>query len=367
MKRAIYLVAVLALLAAFGGGLVVNAAYDYLAPLEAEYVQTVDSAFTMAFVGDTQNVCFEAPEKMDVIYDWIIDSKDEKNIKYVAGLGDITDEDLDYEWEAAMAAINQLNGVIPHSIVRGNHDMIYNYGKYVNRKSPEYVAQLSGVSPEGLNSYQLLDVGTIKYLFINLDNGATNEMLAWAAGIIEQYPDRNVIITTHSYINEAGELLTTENSKYPPSVKGGPGTNDGPEMWDGLIRKYANIVMVVCGHIGGAPEVVAYEMTGDHGNKIQNVLVDPQSADTHAGLLGLVALFHFSADGKQVQVENYSTLQNDHYGPGITFELECLGGNANAGAMNWPLLVGIGIGVLVIAAAAAVCVIVMKKKKAQAQ
>lgn len=361
MKKLVSLVTVLVLLTTLCGAFGVNAGkfghfYD------DEYVQTVDSAFTMAFVGDTQNVAFEAPEKMDVIYDWILGIKDEQNVKYVAGLGDITDEDLDYEWEACMAAINKLNGVIPHSLVRGNHDGIYNYGKYVNRNSPEYVAQLSGVSPEGLNSYQLLDVGTIKYLFINLDNGATDEMLAWACGIVEQYPDRNVIITTHSYINEDGELLSTENSKYPPSVKGGPGTNDGPELWDGLVRKYENIVMVVCGHIGAAPEVVNFEATGDHGNRIQHVLVDPQSVDANEGMSGLVALFHFSEDGKQVQVENYATIKEDHFGPGVVFELNCLGGNANAKPINWVLVIGIAAAVLVAAAAVTVVLIVRRKK-----
>lgn len=70
------MLAALALLAALGGGMVVSAAYDYLAPLDAEYVQTVDSAFTMAFMGNTQNVAFEAPEKMDVIYDWIISGQE---------------------------------------------------------------------------------------------------------------------------------------------------------------------------------------------------------------------------------------------------------------------------------------------------
>jgi len=276
-------------------------AVDYAEPFGAEYNQTVDSAFTFAFVGDTQKVAFQDPDKMAIIYDWLVEIADEKNLKYVAGLGDVTDTSASYEWDAAVAAVKKLDGVVPYSVVRGNHDATYDFVKRFGYES--YINQLSGMYKNVLNSYQLVTVGTLNYLFLNLDHGPSDEVLNWAGEIIGKYPKHNVIITMHGYINSKGEFLTVDNSTIAPTLC--TGKNDGPEIWDGLIKKYENIVMVVCGHIGAAPKVVSFEATGDNGNKIQHVLVDPQRVDLNVESSGIVALFHFSADGKTVQVENY--------------------------------------------------------------
>ena len=124
--------------------------------------------------------------------------------------------------------------------------------------------------------------------------------------------------------------------------------------------------MVVCGHIGTAPEIVWYEAVGDHGNKIPQVLVDPQRVDKYEGASGLVALFHFSADGTQVQVENYSTIRQTHYGPGVTFTVASTGGNALESPVNWPLVIGGAAGAAVVLAGGIVLAILYLRKKTTA-
>lgn len=322
-----------------------SAETDYGAPLGAEYTQAVDAAFSFAFVGDTQIVAYKEPEKLDVIYDYIIANKDTKNIKFVAGLGDITDKSEAFEWDAAIKAIRQMDGVLPYSLIRGNHDEMLFFRKAVEYDS--YVNQLEGMHNDTVfNTYQTVRIGTLNYLFLCLDHGPTDEALAWACKVVEDHPKHNVIVTTHGYINKAGQLLTPDTTTIPPSTTNG--INDAPAIWDQLVRKYENIVMVVCGHIGTAPEIVSYEVTGDHGNKIQQVLVNPQRVDRYYKLAGMVALFHFSADGKQVQVENYATLLDQHYGPGLTFSLESVGGNAYETPVNYPLIIGVSAAVLLL-------------------
>jgi len=330
-------------------------------PYEEEYVQLVDSAFTFAFVGDIQIVTRLNPEKVDTIYQWIVDNKEVKNIQFVAGLGDITDKNDDFEWEAAINAIQKLDGVVPYSLIRGNHDDPYLYTRNVSYDS--YMNQLDGMYNDVvLNSYKTVTVGTLKYLFLNLDHGPSDEVLAWACQIVEAHPEHNVIITTHGYIDEQGLLLTVGTApSLAPSVTSG--INDATAIWNHLVRKYENIVMVVCGHMGDAPEGACFEVEGDNGNKIQHVLINSQHLDRYYKKSGIVSLFHFSADGTQVQVENYATLVGQHYGKGFTFTLNSMGGTAEPQSSILPLIIGISAGAV---ASAGILLLILRKKKKSA-
>ena len=41
---------------------------------------------------------------------------------FAAGLGDITDDDANWEWKGAVKFIKKLDGKVPYSLIRGNHD-----------------------------------------------------------------------------------------------------------------------------------------------------------------------------------------------------------------------------------------------------
>ena len=100
-------------------------------------------------------------------------------------------------------------------------------------------------------------------------------------------------------------------------------------MWDKLIKKHENIVMVVSGHVP-YEDIVISQVEGDNGNMITQLLIDPQGVDVSDGSTGLIALFHFSADGKNVSVEYYSPIKERYFKENnqIEFTVNCLGGNA---------------------------------------
>lgn len=87
---------------------------------DVEPVEDFDYSF--AVVGDTQTMCEKDPEAMEAIYDWILANQDSQKIEYVIGLGDITNHSTDVEWKRANDYISKLNGKIPYTLVRGNHD-----------------------------------------------------------------------------------------------------------------------------------------------------------------------------------------------------------------------------------------------------
>ena len=276
-----------------------------------------DYAFTIAFVGDTQTITRNSPEKLHDMYSWLAENKDKLNLQLVAGLGDITDTDSDEEWWAATDALRCLRGQVPYTLVRGNHDSSINFSSYL--EDDFYINQFTGIYNDDIYStYYTFSVSGVDYLMLNLDFGPTDSALRWANNVVKAHPNHNVIVVTHAYIDAYGVLLSPQTSPYAPTNLGG--FNDGIDIWNDFIRFHENIVMVVSGHISH-PVIAVHETTGDKGNKIQQVLIDPQEVDRVEGPGGYVALFHFSEDGKHVQVQNYATLHGKYFGSTLRFDL----------------------------------------------
>jgi hypothetical protein len=92
----------------------------------------------------------------------------------------------------------------------------------------------------------------------------------------------------------------------------GATANNGDDLWNELISKHKNIVMVLNGHIG-SDDVLLKQRTGANGNTVANILINPQLIDTRyksQGGVGAVAMFYFSDGGKTVEVRYWSTVQN---------------------------------------------------------
>lgn len=288
---------------------------------DVQYIRTwfkdkepvTDYAYSFCVVGDTQKVAYLYPDKFHHIYDWIVANKESKKIEFVFGLGDITDKDTTAEWDLVKPEIFKLNGVVPYSLVRGNHDGSANFNKYFN--VPEYRNRLGGtmtnVNME--NSWQTFTAGGIDYLVLTLDYGASDAILNWAAGIIEAHPNHRVIITTHAYLFRDGTTLDVGDVVPPNKTGANDGVkNNGDQMWDKLVSKYENIFLVLSGH-DPCDNIIVAQDTGVHGNIVTQFLVDPQGVDKAQGATGMVAMLYFSNDGKTITVENYSTVRDEFY------------------------------------------------------
>ena len=262
-----------------------------------------DYAYSFAVIGDTQILAESYPAKYTALYDWVLANVESKKIKFVMGLGDITNSSTAAEWELAKQNIHRMDGVVPYSLVRGNHDTEATMKKYF--PLDDYKDKLGGYYGSDIfNSWQELTVGDLKYLIFTLDYGAKDPVLKWAEEIIAAHPNHNVIITTHAYLFRDGTTLDS-GDVVPPSNKGSS-YNNGDHMWAKLMKKYENIVLVLSGH-DPCDYVVYAQDKGTNGNVVTQMLVDPQGVDKAQGGVGLVTMLYFSADGKTMQVETYST------------------------------------------------------------
>lgn len=314
------------------------------------YSSVTDYDYSFAVIGDIQTLTCYYPEELHNIYDWLVDNAKAKKLEFVVGLGDITDKDTDSEWELAKTEMAKLNGVVPYSFVRGNHDSTGQYKNYFSYE--EYKDTVDGCFKETmLNTYHTIRVKGRKYLFLNLDLSATDNMLAWANEVVEQHKDHTVIITTHIYLSAAGTLFNDSSASSLTRY----GMQNYPDViWDKLVSRHENISMVLCGH-APTDRIVVNRREGVHGNTVTEMLIDPQTTDKTHEAVGMVAMLHFSNGGKTVDVEYYSTVKEGHFLEENQFRLEVDVPQSTAVSPWWLLL-------LLVPAAAVVIVLVKKKQ-----
>ncbi len=312
-----------------GNGYDVRYTKTWIDPEEAEPVG--DYAYSFAIIGDTQTVSYSSPDKLCDIYDWIVANKESQNIQYVMHMGDYTEKDADSEWSNNLTQISKLDGVVPYSLVRGNHDSTAKFNATFNTEA--YKSSFDGQYDDKLeNTYRKIRIGKIKYLIFTLDIGAGDKVLDWASDIIEAHPDYNVIITTHIYLYSDGTTHDA-NDTYPATKYGGE--NNGEDIWQKLVSKHDNIVLAACGHIS-SDTVQTTQVVGDKGNVVTHMMVDPQSIDKDQGSCGMVAMLYFSEDGKDVTVRYYSTIRDQYFQTDnfYSFEMNVIEAEIGVGDVN---------------------------------
>ena len=313
---------------------------------KAGTVTAENAAYAFAVVGDIQTMTeydtatagSVAPTNyVEQIHKWLADNASSLNIRYVIGVGDITEDNTDAEWDLVYPAISQLNGRVDYGLVRGDHD-VRNVDGVTNRidryfgADDVYMAQFSGENGgvyetgSALNVYRLMTLNGVKWLFIHLDSYVTNEkidstgVLEWAKGLIESHPDHRVVITTHEYLDYMG--VTQSRAEH---------------LWNDIVSKYENVEMVFSGDIS-SNYVTMTQTKGEKGNTVSQFLIDPQHVDnyylkisqldtesTERNLpVGLITVFYFSADGKTVSAETYSPIHGKYYNTlnQFTFDLD---------------------------------------------
>ena len=284
-----------------------------------------DYAYSMAVVGDIQITSYKHTDKLHYLYDWILNNAEDKKIEYVLGLGDITDQDNDWEYNAVEEQLKRLQAAgIDQSIVRGNHD--WHFNDYIT--FDEYGNGLVSFDGTMRNTYRLTTIGGVKYMMLTLDFFPTDDAVEWAAEVIEAHPDYNVILTTHAYYKTGmklgdGELQQDEDLYNVPDISV---ANSGQDLYDKLVSKYSNIVLVMCGHASTEDYGPAYEITERaDGSKVVQMMINHQQLESIDGRsYGMLAMLYFDNDGKTVNLEYFSTVNNMYYMDKFqyTFELD---------------------------------------------
>ena len=258
-------------------GWVGDGARFYLAP------GGVDPKFSIAVIPDTQNETASATStRFSNRVKWLVANKAALDLRYAIQIGDLTSwgHVAPSQFEKASTEIKPLEAVIPWSVAAGNHDTaavcaggsacpgattsvtVRDASTFNRYFPPSRFPGLGGTyeSGESENSWSTFSAGGRRWMVLTLELWARPAVVTWARGVVAAHPDHNVIVNTHAYLNGDGSISTSN---------GGYGATSPRYVFDNLVRRYPNIVMVVSGHVGQA---AVRTDTGDAGNRIVSFL-----------------------------------------------------------------------------------------------
>ena len=282
------------------------------------------SPFKIVLLPDTQTYCSKFPEIFSSQTRWCAENKEE--IAFVLQQGDITDNNSEQHWKIASEAFSLLDGKVPYAFAPGNHDIgeggkaevrntdLYNrfmpYDKY--SRTPNFGGALAPGKMD--NTFHTFKAGGYKWLILALEFGPRDTVLEWAATVIEKHPKHKVIINTHAYMYSDDTRMSQErNHKWLPEeyglgkATGKEAVNNGEQIWEKLVKNYANILFVFSGHVlnDGTGALVS---EGIHGNKVYQMLANYQGGveGTVKGGNGFLRIITIDPGNSAISVKSFS-------------------------------------------------------------
>ena len=225
-----------------------------------------------------------------------------------------TSKVVSVEIPIVVAAFRTIDGVMPFSVVPGNHDYdamwtdsryppaeqidpgdmrslgVQHVGGLTNfvgtsafgssspffAGKPWYVASNDG----GADSAQVFSAGGYRFLHIVLRFNAPDSSLRWAEAVIRQHPGMPTIVSTHDYLNTKGER------RSDPAMDAhlvDPVDTSPQLVWDQFISRNDQIFLVLCGHQYGQAR---REDRNALGHQVDQLLADFQERGQAAAAAG---------------------------------------------------------------------------------
>jgi hypothetical protein len=270
--------------------------------------------FCLIVVPDTQRYAAYFPDIFRAQFRWIRDNAAALNVKFVMHVGDVVEEGEDHEWVVADESFAMLDGVVPYLVVPGNHDITRGSSKAGPRDTTKFNSVFSpkrfagrkwyggnkGVNAD--NSFAYFEAGGQRFMVLGLEYGPTDDTLAWANHLVDNHADQHkVILVTHCYMYDDDTRLG-EGDKYSPRGAN-PGWNDGEGIWEKLVSRRNNVVMVLSGHVKGDGTGLLVSKTQDDTPVLQ-MLANYQFLG-HGGQ-GWLRILKFSPNERLLEVFTYS-------------------------------------------------------------
>ncbi|GAB5470484.1 MAG: hypothetical protein Kilf2KO_35140 [Rhodospirillales bacterium] len=256
-----------------------------------------ENAFTIAVMPDTQNYTSD-PGRADTFGDitqWLADNAAAKNLQFVLHVGDVTENNTASQWEIARQAYEALDGVVPYSVLSGNHDQgsggsASDFSSRITEyfRPEDYAVENGGTlggtykGDMGSNYHTFTAPDGTKWMVLSLEFGARDDVIRWAEDAIENHLDHRIILANHYYMNftDRGNPLsgplTAEPSGYNYGLVRSPeNATDGEQLWRDLASKYPNVSFTFSGHVfgDGAETLVSYS---DYGTPVHQMVVNYQ-------------------------------------------------------------------------------------------
>ena len=283
-------------------------------------------SFTVAVLPDTQNYSEKYPDVYLAQTRWIAENRAARNIACVLHLGDITNRNTPEQWENAVKAMDVLDAAkVPYFLCPGNHDYslgggckdrttrLNDYFPAAKFKARPTFGGTYDKEPDQMeNSYHLFSANGRDFLVIALEFGPRADVVRWANEVAAKHAKREAILITHAYMyyddtrydwRKYAAKQTWNPHSYAVANSTGDDVADGQELWDRLVSRHENFIMTLNGHVlkDGLGRVTTATPAGrDVPQMLVNFQMKPTGGD------GWLRLLEFRADGKTVEVSDYS-------------------------------------------------------------
>ena len=279
--------------------------------------------FTIIALPDTQHYSEAFPSIFASQTQWIVNNKDARNIVFVTHEGDIVEHNnLVSEWLVADANMSMLDGVVPYGMGPGNHDQpttlfnqFFPYTRYQGQ--PWYGGHYQNLND---NNYQLFSGGGMDFVIVHLAYCPPAAALSWASSVIQSYPDRIGMMTTHAYLG-LGAARSTH------------GCGNTQYIWDQLAVPTPNLHFMLSGHVSGESrrsDIV-------NGHPVFQMLADYQNLPS--GGEGWLRILRFVPAESKIYVQTYSPWLNRYDTDGdseFTLDFPMGGAFATVGSTTAP-------------------------------
>ena len=259
------------------------------------------NAFSIIQISDTQFLSAYFPLFFDNLTSWIVNNSAAYNLKMVVHTGDLVNNGSSpFEWSNANASMSKLlNAGIPYCWDAGNHDQIpldspngtalaSNYLAFntTNMRSKSYWV---GDIYDAKNTAVKFASNGFTFLVIDMEYVANNTVLEWMKNLLDINNGSNVIIATHSYLNDtAGYGVTALNeSAWVSNFKM-------------LLGNYSNIFLTLSGH-----DVDGYGANMTRVGSREEVFFDRQNLNNYTGAAA-VRIYSFNLTSMQVNASTYA-------------------------------------------------------------
>lgn len=282
--------------------------------------------FALQHITDTQYISRDDPGVYDDMTRWTVDNAEKYGIEYSMHTGDIIqswispgrpDTQSRIEFDAASEAMKVLEDAeIPHGVLPGNHDNLWNVaGKLVpgmHEQNHELYNEYFGpqryenqpwwgdsfTPTDNSAHYDLIDIAGAKFLMLYIGYNPPEKVMQWAEQVLDEHPDRNVVIGTHYYLDEDGEKKLM--------AFGDIGASSGQQIWNRLVVPHDSVFLVLSGHVDGQATVVDRQI-GDTDRTVVQLLADYQYFEVDGErTTGFQRLLQFDLDGGTMAVTTHS-------------------------------------------------------------
>lgn len=223
--------------------------------------------WVLGVLPDTQYYSARCPEVFDAQTAWFAEHREELGLDFIVHLGDLTDDGNEPQWQVASDAMATLDGVVPYSVLPGNHDIGVD-GDASTRDGEidmwfppsRFSSALVETFPEGSisNSFHRFTTRTgVEQCVLALEFGPRIPTVDWARALLEANAGCETVLTTHAYLHDNGERYSSRDQPFHPDSYGigqSEEVFDGEDLYEALVVPYSQVRMVLSGHAlnGGA-------------------------------------------------------------------------------------------------------------------